>query len=64
MLGFLQQKGVDVDARVLGGLLIQQRKGQRYGVLGAVLPPDAGAEAEATVALDQNEVLLPVSGRR
>ena len=62
MLGFLQQKGVDVDARVLGGLLIQQRKGQRYGVLGAVLPPDAGAEA--TVALDQNEVLLPVGGRR
>ena len=62
MLGFLQQKGVDVDARVLGGLLIQQRKGQRYGVLGAVLPPDPGAEA--TVALDQNEVLLPVGGRR
>ena len=53
---------MNVDAGVLGGLLVQQREGQRHRILRSVFAPDAGTEA--TMALDQNEILLPVAGRR
>ena len=53
---------MDVDAGVDLWLLIQQREGQRHRVLDAIAAPDAWAEA--TVALDQNELLLFGAGRR
>ena len=53
---------MDVDGGVLRRLLIQQREGQRHSVLRSVPPPDSWTQA--TVALDQNEVLLAVTGRR
>ena len=62
LLGLLQQQAVNVDAGVLGWLVVQQREGQRHCVLCSVLPPDTGAET--TVAFGQNEVLLAVTGRR
>lgn len=52
---------MNVDAGVLGRLAVQQREGQRHRVLGAVLPPDAGAET--SVAFRQHEVLLAIAGR-